>query len=111
MNMIPAYPDSCDLSIDLRPALHERGREVPTGKGGNISHRILVVDDEPVQRESLAAWLKEDGYSVTTGPASENPISTASCMLEALSMGAVPLSAWKIASLASPRRTTLLTWD
>jgi DNA-binding NtrC family response regulator len=27
---------------------------------------ILVVDDEPVMRESLAAWLAEDGYSVDT---------------------------------------------
>ena len=25
---------------------------------------ILVVDDEPVMRESLAAWLAEDGYAV-----------------------------------------------
>jgi DNA-binding NtrC family response regulator len=28
--------------------------------------RILVVDDEGVMRESLAAWLREDGYSVDT---------------------------------------------
>jgi len=28
--------------------------------------RILVVDDEPVARESLAAWLGEDGYTVVT---------------------------------------------
>jgi DNA-binding NtrC family response regulator len=27
---------------------------------------ILVVDDEPIMRESLAAWLTEDGYSVDT---------------------------------------------
>jgi DNA-binding NtrC family response regulator len=27
---------------------------------------ILVVDDEEVMRESLAAWLREDGYSVDT---------------------------------------------
>jgi DNA-binding NtrC family response regulator len=27
---------------------------------------ILVVDDEPVMRESLAAWLVEDGYDVDT---------------------------------------------
>jgi DNA-binding NtrC family response regulator len=27
---------------------------------------ILVVDDEEIMRESLAAWLREDGYSVDT---------------------------------------------
>ena len=27
---------------------------------------ILVVDDEEVMRESLAAWLREDGYAVDT---------------------------------------------
>ena len=30
----------------------------------NPFRSILVVDDEPVQRESLAAWLAEDGYDV-----------------------------------------------
>ena len=28
--------------------------------------RILVVDDEAVMCESLAAWLREDGYPVDT---------------------------------------------
>jgi DNA-binding NtrC family response regulator len=28
--------------------------------------RIMVVDDEEVMRESLAAWLREDGYAVDT---------------------------------------------
>jgi DNA-binding response OmpR family regulator len=27
---------------------------------------ILVVDDEEAMTESLAAWLREDGYSVDT---------------------------------------------
>ena len=30
---------------------------------------IMVVDDEEVMRESLAAWLREDGYSVDTAAA------------------------------------------
>ncbi len=30
----------------------------------NHDCRILVADDEPVARETLAAWLKEDGYPV-----------------------------------------------
>jgi len=29
---------------------------------------ILVVDDEDVMRESMAAWLREDGYRVDTAP-------------------------------------------
>ena len=29
---------------------------------------ILVVDDEEVMRESMAAWLREDGYRVDTAP-------------------------------------------
>jgi DNA-binding NtrC family response regulator len=30
--------------------------------------RILVVDDEEIMCESLAAWLREDGYAVDTAP-------------------------------------------
>ena len=30
--------------------------------------KILVVDDEEVMCESLAAWLREDGYAVDTAP-------------------------------------------
>ncbi len=30
--------------------------------------QILIVDDEEVMAESLAAWLREDGYSVDTAP-------------------------------------------
>ncbi len=30
--------------------------------------RILVVDDEEIVRDSLAGWLREDGYSVETAP-------------------------------------------
>ena len=32
----------------------------------NTHWQILVVDDEEVMRESLAAWLREDGYIVDT---------------------------------------------
>ena len=31
-----------------------------------IHWQILVVDDEEVMCESLAAWLREDGYLVDT---------------------------------------------
>jgi DNA-binding NtrC family response regulator len=36
--------------------------------------RILVVDDEEVMCESLAAWLREDGYSVDTAPSGRQAI-------------------------------------
>src|SRR3990172_7212227 len=35
---------------------------------------ILVVDDEEVMRESLAAWLKEDGYQVETAASGREAI-------------------------------------
>jgi DNA-binding NtrC family response regulator len=39
--------------------------------------RILVVDDEPVQRESMAVWLKEDGYSVDTASSGDEAVELA----------------------------------
>ena len=36
----------------------------PTRMEGHAGDTILVVDDERSMRESLAAWLKEDGYEV-----------------------------------------------
>jgi len=38
---------------------------------------ILVVDDEEVMRESLAAWLKEDGYRVDTAASGREAIEKA----------------------------------
>jgi DNA-binding NtrC family response regulator len=38
---------------------------------------ILVVDDEPVMRESLAAWLAEDGYSVDTAESGRDALAKA----------------------------------
>ncbi len=38
---------------------------------------ILVVDDEEVMRESLAAWLREDGYSADTAASGREAISKA----------------------------------
>ncbi len=34
---------------------------------------ILVVDDEDVMCESMAAWLREDGYHVDTAPDGRRP--------------------------------------
>src|SRR5512140_276274 len=33
--------------------------------------RILIVDDEEIVRESLSAWLEQDGYNVQTAPDGE----------------------------------------
>ena len=39
--------------------------------------QILVVDDEEVMCESLAAWLREDGYLVDTAASGrEAPMNT-----------------------------------
>lgn len=39
--------------------------------------RILVVDDEEVARESLAVWLKEDGYTVETAASGQDAVGKA----------------------------------
>ncbi len=38
---------------------------------------ILVVDDETIMRESMAAWLMEDGYAVDTAAAGQEAIEMA----------------------------------
>ena len=38
---------------------------------------ILVVDDEETMTESLAAWLREDGYSVDTASSGKEAIEKA----------------------------------
>ncbi|MDD5562282.1 MAG: sigma-54 dependent transcriptional regulator [Thermoanaerobaculaceae bacterium] len=38
---------------------------------------ILVVDDEAVMRESLAAWLAEDGYTVETAASGRDAVALA----------------------------------
>lgn len=38
---------------------------------------ILIVDDEPVARESLAAWLREDGYRVETAASGAEALARA----------------------------------
>ncbi len=39
--------------------------------------QILVVDDEETMRESLGAWLREDGYSVDTASSGQEAIDKA----------------------------------
>jgi len=41
------------------------------------SKRILVVDDEQVARESLAAWLREDGYAVDLAASGADAVALA----------------------------------
>ena len=40
----------------------------------NRQWKILVVDDEPVQRESIAVWLTEDGYTVETAASGQEAL-------------------------------------
>jgi DNA-binding NtrC family response regulator len=39
--------------------------------------RILIVDDEPVQRESMAVWLSEDGHVVETAASGAEAVAKA----------------------------------
>ncbi len=39
--------------------------------------QILVVDDEEVMCESLAAWLREDGYHVDTASSGREAVEKA----------------------------------
>jgi DNA-binding NtrC family response regulator len=43
----------------------------------NTHWKILVVDDEEVMCESLAAWLREDGYSVDTASSGREAVEKA----------------------------------
>ena len=43
-----------------------------------LNWRILVVDDEEVMCESLAAWLREDGYTVDTAASGREALEKAS---------------------------------
>ena len=39
--------------------------------------QILVVDDETVMAESMAAWLREDGYAVDTAASGAEAVALA----------------------------------
>src|SRR3954470_6230736 len=43
----------------------------------NTHWQILVVDDEEVMCESLAAWLREDGYQVDTAASGREAVEKA----------------------------------
>ncbi len=43
----------------------------------NTHWEILVVDDEEIARESVAAWLREDGYTLETVPSGRDAIEKA----------------------------------
>ena len=36
--------------------------------------KILIVDDEPIMRESLAGWLERDGYEIETASGGEEAL-------------------------------------
>ena len=37
-------------------------------------HRVLIVDDEPIVRESIRDWLKDAGYQVATAESGEEAL-------------------------------------
>ncbi len=39
-----------------------------------VSKPILIVDDEPIVRESIRDWLKDAGYQVTTAETGEEAL-------------------------------------
>ena len=45
----------------------------------NAHWQILVVDDEEIARESMAAWMREDGYTVDTVASGREAIEKAKC--------------------------------
>src|ERR1019366_3953209 len=58
--------------------LRARGAASPRGNRSMKTHwQILVVDDEEVMCESLAAWLREDGYVVDTAPSGRDAVEKA----------------------------------
>ena len=48
--------------------------------------QILVVDDEEVMCESLAAWLREDGYSVDTASSGHGALEKARALTPCLAI-------------------------
>ena len=36
--------------------------------------KILIVDDEPIMRESLAGWLERDGHYIDTSASGEDAL-------------------------------------
>jgi DNA-binding NtrC family response regulator len=40
-----------------------------------VSQPILIVDDEPIVRESISDWLKDAGYQVATAESGEEAIA------------------------------------
>jgi PleD family two-component response regulator len=57
---------------------HAVGAEIRAKRRSMKKHwPILVVDDEEVMCESMAAWLREDGYRVDTAPDGQKALELA----------------------------------
>ena len=57
-------PPAASAARGTRRGAGTGGRRVMTPKAKKAALRILVVDDETIVRESLDAWLREDGHEV-----------------------------------------------
>jgi len=82
-----AFPESPGGTSDPAGAFPESpgGTSAPTGtfperlagapEGESEPARILIVDDEQVARDSLAAWFREDGHAVDVAPSAEEALA------------------------------------
>ena len=62
----------------LRAMRHAIGTAIRAKRRSMKKHwPILVVDDEEVMCESMAAWLREDGYRVDTAPDGQKALELA----------------------------------
>ena len=44
--------------------------------------KILIVDDEPIMRESLAGWLERDGHYIDTSASGEDALKRVKSFFE-----------------------------
>jgi uncharacterized protein len=66
MSTIPAYPDTCELTLDLRPVLHERLRRLPEGVSEFTFANLYLFRDKHQYRltmlnDNLPCILGKDG--------------------------------------------------
>src|SRR6202790_3156023 len=65
---LSAYPrrssSSQTAALARRAAEATRPRDGPACRGESVKPRILVVEDNPLNRELLCDWLEVEGYEV-----------------------------------------------
>ena len=46
----------------------EAGADAKAGEAGSGQHLVLVIDDDPAQRDLLSRFLEREGFAVRTAP-------------------------------------------